>query len=140
MMLNPPLLLPKHKHKRINTCCFLYYFFSLEYNNEHFYAKVREVFPLCHTDPQYDRVFNGVMDWFKALRWSWIRILNNPVSTSQPTCITKVTCTPLLRHLHTSSTNIQKDVFFFCLHPAFALFIHHLLPFLQHLSHSLDPI
>lgn len=52
-------------------------FLLLEYNNEHFSAKVREVFTLCHTDPCYDTVFNGVMDWFKARRWSRLRIHNN---------------------------------------------------------------
>lgn len=98
----------------------------------------KKVFTLWHTDPRADTVFNGVMDWFKASRWSKLRIHNNSISTSQPTWITKVTCTPLLRHLHTSSTNIQKGCFF-CLHPAFALFIHHLLLFLQRLSYSLDP-
>lgn len=71
----------------------------------------KKVFALWHTDPRDDTVFNGVMDWFKALRWNKLRIHNNSISTSQPTCITKVTCTPLLRHLHTSSTNIQKDAF-----------------------------
>lgn len=71
----------------------------------------KKVFTLWHPDPRDDTVFNGVMDWFKALRWSKLRIHNNSISTSQPTWITKVTCTPLLRHLHTSSTNIQKDAF-----------------------------
>lgn len=52
-------------------------FLLLEYNNEHFSAKVREMFTLCHTDPCYDTVFNGVMDWFKARRWSRLRIHNN---------------------------------------------------------------
>lgn len=71
------------------------------------------------------------MDWLKAWRWSSLRIHNNLIFVLRLTCITKVT--PLLRHMHTSSTNAQKGVFF-CLHLASALFIHPLLPFLQHLS------
>lgn len=77
------------------------------------------------------------MDWLKAWRWSSLRIHNNLIFVLPLTCITKVT--PLLRHMHTSSANAQKDVFS-CLHLAFAPFIHPLLPFLQHLSHSLHPI
>lgn len=71
------------------------------------------------------------MDWLKALRWSSLGIHNNLIFVLPLTCITKVT--PLLRHMHTSSANAQKDVFF-------CLFIHPLLPFLQHLSRSLHPI
>lgn len=77
------------------------------------------------------------MDWLKAWRWSSLRIHNNLIFVLPLTCITKVT--PLLRHMHTSSANAQKDVFS-CLHLAFAPFIHPLLPFLQHLFHSLHPI
>lgn len=103
------------------------------------------MFTLCHTDPRYDtglHYINGVMDWFKALRWSRLRIHNKPISTSQPTRITKVTCTPLLRHLHTSSTNIQKDVFLpppcFCsLYPSLITFPPASLP--QPRSHLRNP-
>lgn len=87
----------------------------------------KKVFTLWHTDPRDDTVFNGVMDWFKALRWSRLRMHNNSISTSQPTWITKVTCTPLLRHLHQAPQTYKRMLFLpppcFCsLYPSLVTF------------------